>query len=249
MAVEDARRASDLGNRILERFGHVYVINLPYRTDRRREVEAQLRIVGLSFAHPGVTLFAACRPEDPGDWPGVGVRGCFMSHLGVLTDAVEAGRDRILILEDDFDWSAAFLRHGHETLDALAELDWRFLHGGHVREGDRAPEAVAVAPETSLTLTHFIALAGGAVAEAQSWLSEVSRRAAGDPRGGPMHVDGAYSWLRRADPNMAAYTFAPAIGAQRASRTDIHAQRWYDSNPVTARLASFYRAARNRWRG
>ena len=59
-----------------------YVINLEDRTDRRAEMEQQLRRVGWQAA-----FVAAIRPVDAGDFPSVGARGCFLSHLATLKQA------------------------------------------------------------------------------------------------------------------------------------------------------------------
>lgn len=79
----------------------IYVINLPYRADRRSEMAHQLVRVGLSFDDPQVVLFPAVRPTEPGALPSIGARGCFLSHLGVLRDALKKGARQILVLEDD----------------------------------------------------------------------------------------------------------------------------------------------------
>ena len=52
-------RDPQLGRQLLDVFGSVFVINLPDRADRRREMDAQLALVGLGLDHPAVTLFPA----------------------------------------------------------------------------------------------------------------------------------------------------------------------------------------------
>ena len=47
-----------------------------------------------------------------------------------------------------------------------------------------------------------------------------------------MHVDGAYNWFRRANPQFKTLLAIPELGFQRASRTDIHELRWYDRVPL-----------------
>ncbi|MCI5210545.1 MAG: hypothetical protein D3910_17540 [Candidatus Electrothrix sp. ATG2] len=70
-------------------FGKIYVINLPERVDRRREVTAALKRIGISFAPGKVELFPAIRPTEAAGFPSPGVRGCFLSHLSVLKKAAE----------------------------------------------------------------------------------------------------------------------------------------------------------------
>ena len=93
-------------------FDRIYVINVPTRTDRRREMQAQLYRVGTSLSAPGVHLFSAVRPSAAGGFTSVGARGCFVSHLGVLREAAPGHVGRLLILEDDLDFVRGFETRG-----------------------------------------------------------------------------------------------------------------------------------------
>jgi glycosyl transferase family 25 len=65
-------------------------INLDHRTDRRKEIEAELKQKGLPYER-----FSAIRDER-------GAIGCCKSHLAVLKMARDKGYPTILVLEDDF---------------------------------------------------------------------------------------------------------------------------------------------------
>ncbi|MBC7483864.1 MAG: LPS biosynthesis glycosyltransferase, partial [Rhizobacter sp.] len=93
--------------------------------------------------------------------------------------------------------------------------------------------------------THFIGFQGEAIAAAAAYLAAMLERPPGDPDGGPMHVDGAYSWFRRAHPEFQTVLAVPPLGYQRASRTDIHDLAWFDKLPVVRELVSAVRRARN----
>lgn len=221
----------------LERvFGRIYVINLASRPDRLAEIRDQFSAVGLSVGRGCVRRVEAARPAEPGPWPSIGARGCFMSHLGVLRDATERGLDRIAIVEDDLDWSRAFMGMGRAEIEALGEGDWQFLHGGlEPGQGPVRPEPLA--PERPVLLSHFIALRGEAVARAASYLREMAARPPGSPEGGPMHVDGAYSWFRSDNRDLPAAICVPALGHQRPSATDVAERRWFDRWPGVRWLA------------
>ena len=60
-----------------------------------------------------------------------------------------------------------------------------------------------------------------------------------------MHVDGAYNWFRRANPHFKTVLASPELGFQRASRTDIHDLRWYDSTPVVREAMAGLRLLKN----
>jgi len=236
----------ELGAALASVFDHFYIINLPSRTDRRAEIEVQLCRIGLSLDDPRVTLFPAIRPDDAGDWPTIGTRGCFMSHLGVLSEAVAAGHRSIAIIEDDLDWSSAFLGTPPAQVAAWADADWSYMHAGLE---ETPPEAVALRPldpEAGLRLTHFIGLRGQIIAEMRDYLTAMAARPEGSPEGGPMHVDGGYFWYRRAHPQRLSVVAQPRMALQRSSRTDIHDLRLKDRIPGVRLVVKHLRRLRNR---
>ena len=235
------------GQALTSIFDHIYIINLPYRTDRRDEISVQLARVGLSFDHPQVTLFPAIRPTEAGDWPNIGTRGCFYSQMAVLQAALDAGHTSIAILEDDMDWSQTFLAMPGEAIRGWGALDWDYLHAGLEPGGDEATISLRpLDPQQEMMLTHFIGLRGPIIGEARAYLQAISERPRGSPEGGPMHVDGAYFWYRRAHPHRRAVEAHPRLALQRWSRTDIHDLSWKDRIPVVRQLVMALRKLRNR---
>ena len=235
----------------LSGFDRIYVLNLPERADRRREVDRQLRRVGLSLATAPVRLFRAVRPPDAGAFPSIGAHGCFMSHLGMLREAARDRLDSVLILEDDLDFAADAEARLPALLQALRRHEWSIFFGGcELPDGPLPDEAPGVREPlcelpSSVTVrkTHFIALRGRAIADAAAFLEAVAGRPAGDPAGGAMHVDGAYTWFRRLHPAMRTWIATPDLGYQRASRTDIHPLRPYDRWPMVRDLVQGARRA------
>jgi len=71
----------------------IFYINLDKRTDRREQIEEELRKYGLE----GERYAAIHTPE-------AGIVGCGYSHLNVLKLARERGYKNVLILEDDFEF-------------------------------------------------------------------------------------------------------------------------------------------------
>lgn len=229
-------------------FEHIYIINLPFRTDRRSEIAAQLALIGLSLDHPQVTLFPAIRPEEAGVWPTIGTLGCFMSQLSVLSVAREAGHHSILILEDDLDWSQTFLQTPAADIAAWKDAEWDFLHAGleAAGEGDTHVRLKTLTAQDELMLTHFIGLRGAIIGEARDYLNAITKRPLGSPDGGPMHLDGAYQWYRRAHPHRISAIGQPRLALQRWSRTDIHDLSWKDRIPVVREVIGVIRTLRNR---
>lgn len=227
--------------------GPMTVINLASRSDRRREFAAQLHRIGLSFDHPQVRLFAAIRPEDAAGFPTIGTRGCFLSHLGVLRQALAEGRDSVLICEDDLDFAPDMLARLPALTTDLKQHPWSLFYGGYATVPDAETVArglARAAPGCGMIGAHFYAVRGAALADLVRYLEAILTRPPGDPAGGPMHVDGAISRFRADHPGHATLVASPPLGVQRASRTDIHDLHWFDRWPLVRDLAGGLRRLR-----
>jgi hypothetical protein len=224
------------GRAFFDLFERVYVINLREREDRRREVEAQLRRFGLGLGRGKVELFEAVKPADPGGFPSIGARGCFESHLGVLRRARESGRGPVLILEDDVDATDALSRSTSELVGGLRTQGWSLFYGGYGRMDPCPPppseaSLLPVPASTGIVLAHSLGVSAAAAADLVPYLERISARAPGDARGGPMHVDGAYSWFRREHPDHRTLISREQLFVQRSSRSDITAEAWKERIP------------------
>lgn len=215
-------------------------------------MEEQLNFIGLSIDHPKIQLFPAIKPLDAGEFTSIGARGCFNSHLEVLRDAKLRGLTRVLILEDDLNFSNDFPGRINEIVDQLNQLNWGVFYGGYTllnpfkNTGDQTLHEMPSA--TGVMTTHFIAFQGEVIGEIVAYLELLLSRKGGDPQGGPMHVDGAYSWFRKQNPTYKTLIAYPELGYQRASRTDIHDLRWFDRIYLMSDLMTFVRKIKNKFR-
>lgn len=230
--------------RIFRSFDRIYVINLPDRADRRRGMAGELARIGTGFDDPGVRLFAAIRPADAGGFRSIGAHGAFLSQLAVLREARAHGLRRILMLEDDCDFVGAIGRRLPPLLDRLDGEDFAFFHGGHeLPDGPGALDLSAgpilrAEPGLTVRLAHCLGFGPAAIDGLPAYLEAMLARPPGSPDGGPMDVDGAYNWFRRARPDLATWLAVPPISHQRPSRTDISAPGPLDRLPEPlARLA------------
>ena len=233
-------------NVFLDYFDKVYIINLPSRQDRRREMEEQLHKIQVDAHDPKIYFFPAVRPADAGEFSSIGARGCFSSHLGVLKHAQENGYKRIVILEDDLDFSSNFLMRIQSTISALEKEEWCIFYGGYLNDlptGDMQP----ISCQNGVAATHFVAFQQPEITNLVQYLTRMMGRKGGDPEGGPMHVDGAYSWYRAQHPDSTTLVAVPPLGHQRSSRTDIHQNKWYDNMPITSHLVALLRRFKNRF--
>lgn len=229
-------------------FDRVVVINLPERADRRRGIDAELRKVGLSLEHPKVELFAAIRPAAAGGFPSIGAQGAFRSHLAVMERMVAQDWARVLVLEDDMAFSPGFAARLAGLVPVLQSRPWAMLYG---HAGAAPPPADALGlielpASINLIQLHFLGLGRAAATAAIPFLHAMLARPTGSPEGGPMHVDGALNWFRRAHPELTFLALDPPIAHQRASRSDIAEPRWFDRWPLLRNLTALARRLRTR---
>jgi glycosyl transferase, family 25 len=229
-------------------FDQAYVINLVQRKDRRREMEYQLKKIGFQLLDRKVHFSPAVRPQTKAGFPSIGARGCFLSHMNILADATQKGYRRVLICEDDLNFVSDFNSRIGRVLTALSELSWGVFYGGHrgvnlTRSGDQC--VLPVAPTQAIGTAHFIAFQNESIALASHYLRSMLDRSPGDPRGGPMHVDGAYNWFRRDNPASNTLLANPELGYQRPSRSDISDLAWYDRLPIISTGVSYSRTLRS----
>lgn len=226
-------------------FDQIYIINLIERIDRRREMELQLKKIGLNSSDAGIRFFPAIRPEALAGFPSIGARGCFMSHLCVLDEAAKNKFRRILICEDDLNFVYNFNSRIDQVLAQLSRIDWALFYGGY-RLYDGWPEnarkddgCIITMPATqTIGTTYFLAFQGESIASAGRYLKEMVARSPGDLRGGPMHVDEAYDWFRKDNPQFTTVIATPELGYQRPSRSDILQLAWHERPSVAVPILS-----------
>ncbi len=218
---------TSIAERIFASFDRVFILNLPDRADRRGEIAGELARIGTSLTDPRIRLFPAIRPEDAGDFPAIGARGAFLSHLGALREARDLGCHSALILEDDCDFAAGIDALLPPALDMLDTLGLDIFYGGCILPeglGGADPEATPLMlanAATPVQMAHFVGFGRVAIEGLVPYLEAMLGRAPGSVEGGPMHVDGAYNWYRRSRPELTTWLARPQLGHQRPSRSDI----------------------------
>ena len=177
-----------------------------------------------------------------------------MSHLCVLDEAAKNKFRRILICEDDLNFVYDFNSRIDQVLAQLSRIDWALFYGGYrlydgfglqnARKDDRC--IIAMPATQTIGTAHFLAFQGQSIASAGRYLKEMVARSPGDLRGGPMHVDGAYSWFRKDNPQFTTVIATPELGYQRPSRSDISQLAWYDRLPIISTSIKYSRIFRSR---
>lgn len=208
---------------ISEYFERIYVVNLPHRTDRRRAMENELAQAGMQRK---AEFFPAVRPATAGQWPSIGARGCFQSHLTILERARADGLANVLVMEDDLEIDPRLASHEAPLVAELERTDWGLVYFGH-RAPTKANGVSLRATTEPLQTTHFYGVNGTLFDRLIAFLLRLQERPAGHPDGGPMHLDGAYCTFRAQNPDVVTLITAPSLGRQRSSNSDV-TPTWFD---------------------
>lgn len=225
---------------LLDLIERIYVINLPFRTDRRSEMTSELDRAGLPFTPGKVELFPAIRPTEAGTFPSIGVRGAYLSHLEVLKLAREQGLNNVMVMEDDLSISPMFRPNQEAIVEQLRQAAWDMAYFGHVLDLP-SRDAVGFVPYTDSVLTaHWYAVNGPTIERLITFMEVMMTREPGHPDGSPMDPDGAFSTFRDQNPGVRTLVASPNLGWQRSSRSDIR-PNWYDRTPG---LRQFFAAGR-----
>jgi len=232
--------------KLTDLFDRIAIINLPERTDRQRQVAAELRQLDLALTTPGVQLFPAIKPEDAADFPSRGARGAYLSHLEVLRQARRDGVQALLVMEDDLVIDKRLQPALSRLALDLRQEEWSFLYLGHLGKGRLGPVRLEETRQPQQCL-HCYAVHRRAFDPLIAYLELCLTRPAGHPAGGAMHVDGAVSMFRQFQPHHRTLLIQPSMGSQRPSRSDITHNRWYDRAPVIRQCLGLARSLKARW--
>lgn len=230
---------------LLNFFDKSYIINLPERLDRREKMKQELKMLGLFESSEQVVFFPAVRPTDKGEFPSIGSKGCFLSHLAVLKEAKNQNLNNLLIMEDDLSFTHFLIKEQDVIVNELQRLNWDFVYLGHVVKSAPIKESIFCEYFEPLMLSHFLAVNKKTIAQLVDFFEEVLRRPGGHPEGGPMHVDGAYSTFRKQNPKVVTLIANPSLGFQRSSSSDIAGYKWFETLPVFTQLLGATRNIKN----
>ena len=201
-------------------FDSIRIISLPDRLDRRAEISKEMPRVGLTVGVGPVRMFDAIRPAEAAGFPSVGARGCYLSHLQVLREALETGTKHLMVFEDD----ALFTRE-IKTAGALLGLcmsdDWDFLYPGHLMLPAIPGPLHWIPKDDWLMCTHAYAVNQRVLKPLVAYLEGALTRPVGHPDGGPMHLDAAYNYFMRDTPGVLTYRSSRSLVIQRSSHSDV----------------------------
>ena len=210
-----------------------FVINLPERNDRRKEMQKELSRIGWE-----AIFLPAVKPPNAGTFPSIGARGCFLSHLEALERAQRLNAPELFLLEDDLNFDADFAARWPSIKSQLDQKEWSMFYPAPARP---TPDGLVEAePMMPIPCTHFVLVNGGAIPTLVERLHEILADR-------PMHVDGAYNTIRAELPSVRTFCHWPPLGYQRSSRSDITPGR-FDRHRLGSRALTLARRIKNKLR-
>jgi len=110
-------------------FGAAYVLNMDGDADRMARTAARLGRLGIEYERfAALAAPAGLRPREPNR--DAGAYGCAMSHRAILRRALELGRERALIFEDDVVLRDDVEECLRKIVPQLQNLDWDVFYLG-----------------------------------------------------------------------------------------------------------------------
>jgi glycosyl transferase, family 25 len=191
-----------------DQFDQVRIISLAHRKDRRHEVTAELKRLGLDIDGDRVAFFDAFKSDDANGFYSAGAHGCYLSHMTLLEQATGS----ILILEDDCDFT--------ESAKSYIVPECDIFYGGYYAQTPGNPE------DSDIIGAHMMGyFTPNVVAQ---YLRRILKDEEFRSNVPPPPIDGAIVWYRRANPDVRTVFAVPALAHQRPSRTDIGQSGWID---------------------
>lgn len=223
---------------IFNTYEWIPIVNLPERTDRRRQMEREFAKLGMAN-DPRVQFFPAIRMQDPGPFARAGSHGNFLGHLEILEQSAEKGC-WTLILEDDCAFRPVARNYQVPHCDIFyGGWGWASnpddLHGSEII----GSHCIGFSPKAAKLAVPYL----------KAFLSDPDFRADPEAAAKPDYnpnirppIDGALVWFRRAHPELTTH-FAD-LAFQRSSRTDVGSKKWFDKVPGLRDIAEKLRRLR-----
>ncbi|MEL7071191.1 MAG: LPS biosynthesis glycosyltransferase [Cyanobacteria bacterium J06581_3] len=227
-------------------FDRIYILNLPYRADRREAAIKELRDVSIHLEAGKVEVFPAIKPETIEPFHKLGSKGCFLSVLKMLKQSRAQGGGHVLIFQDDIQFPPFFKKEIGSLLKQLDEQPWDIAQFGYLSIESVDPAEVNVPFGTWKDMpniaigAHFFAVNGQSLDRYIQFLEGLLTRPRDHAQGGPMPIDGTFAVFRQLNPDVVRLIAMPSFGDQRSSRSDI-TPRWFDKIPLVSTLAELCR--------
>lgn len=233
-------------------FGRIEIIHLRSRTDRFAALASELRRLGIDIEGEKVNIPDAPMPSDPNGFPSRGVYGNFLSHLDILSRALQEDLESVLVLEDDAIFRSSLAKPEFQSalVEQLQSDEWSLCFPGHPLADElRGYPRGLVACDIPFKWAHCYAVHRRGLPQLVDYMQKVIERSAGHPEGGKMYIDGALSMFRRLHPEVKTLVANPALSIQGGSPSSLALRSWYDKRAGWSQAAMWARALRDEaWR-
>lgn len=234
----------DIGNRLIRSAGPMFVINLDSRKDRLNEFRSEISKIGLSFRKGEVERYAAIKPERKGGFQTIGTRGAYLSHLSVMKLALKEKFERVLICEDDLQFSSDFKERALGMLSELDTYDWDMTWFSYNVSNRFIQDWTGfrnVGRDYNLGGLHFYSIKLRVLPKIIEFL-EKRFKIIDQGHGGFGHVDDEITAFRNsAGPEFQTLVASPPLGIQSRSRSDIQILNFYDKWPILRSISPYAR--------
>lgn len=231
-----------------EYFDRIAVIHLPERQDRYREISGELRRMGIAMDNPKVCIPYAPRTADKGGFPSRAVHGNFLSHLSILKAAQADGLKAVWVLEDDALFSRSLITRQHELAAQLERAEWDLCFFGHSLTTELAGLPKGLVPHRAPFMwAHCYAVHARALPKLTAYLEKTMAAPAGDPQGGKLYIDAAFTLFRQFHPEIVTLVGNPMLSRQRGSDSSIANTRWHLSVRALRPAVRVARTLRDAW--
>ena len=235
---------------ILQYFDRIAIIHLPERLDRLREISSELNRMGIHAADEKVFFPYAPRPDNPNGFPSKAIYGNFLSHLSILKAAQADNLKNILVLEDDAMFSRSMINGQAALTEQLERAEWDLCFFGHSLTSELSGQPRGLIPHRAEFMwAHCYAVNARVLPKLIAYLEKTIDAPAGDPQGGKLYIDAAFTLFRRFHPEVITLVGNPMLCRQRGSDSSIACGRWYRSIRALAPAVSLIRSLKDScWR-
>jgi GR25 family glycosyltransferase involved in LPS biosynthesis len=234
--------------RLYDYFDRIAIIHLPNRLDRYQSLSSELSAIDIDIKQPKVQIPYAPIPDDWNGWPSRGVYGNFLSHLGILRQALQDGLQTIWVLEDDAIFSRRMRREQRTLVDTLTERKWDLCFFGHSLTHELADQPTGfVAPNADFIWAHCYAVHARALSRLVMYLERAVTLPPHHPEGSRLYIDAAFTHFRRQNQDIDVLVYNPALSIQKGCTSSLNDPKWYDTVAVTRPIVSLARRVRDNW--